>query len=58
MEDNNMAEKIVNKPSIKYDENGNIIYIRNFIGDESWWDYDENNNEIHYKDSHGHESWY
>lgn len=50
-----MREEKINKPSIKYDENNNIIYIRNFIEDESWCDYDENNNLIHYEDSNGDE---
>ena len=52
-----MAEKIVNKPSIKYDANGNMIYYKNSDGFEEWWDYDTNGNVIHHKDSNGTEYW-
>ena len=34
MEDNNMAEKIVNKQSIKYDENGNVVNYKDYNGYE------------------------
>ena len=50
-----MKEEIINKPSIKYDENGNMIHYKNSDGFEEWWDYDENNNPIHYKNSNGDE---
>ena len=45
-----MKEKIVNKPSIKYDANGNMIYHKDSDGFECWKEYDENNNLIHHKD--------
>ena len=46
MEDNKMKEEIINKPSIIYDENGNMIHYKNSNGFEEWWDYDENNHCI------------
>ena len=56
MDDNSMAEKIVNKPSIKYDENGNVVHYKDSNGYESWREYDTNGNLIHYKDSNGNEA--
>ncbi len=35
----------------KYDENNNLIYYKNSLGDEFWREYDKNNNIIYYKDS-------
>ena len=54
---NKMKEKIINKPSIKYDNNGNVVHYKDSNGDERWLDYDKNNNPIHYKNSTGSESW-
>lgn len=43
----------------KYDENGNLIYCKEFYGShECWFDYDIHNNLIHHKESSGYEEWY
>ena len=42
-----MKEKIINKPSIKYDANGNEIHYKDPDGFEYWKEYDANGNCIH-----------
>ena len=37
----------------EYDENGNMIHIKDSDGYESWKEYDNNGNMIHYKNSNG-----
>ena len=41
----------------KYDDRGNLVYIRYSDGHEQWYKYDRDNNQIHCKTSNGYESW-
>lgn len=52
-----MSNKKDNKIK-KYDERGNLIYMKWPNGLEEWVEYDENNNRIHYKTSRGQEKLY
>ena len=42
----------------KYDENENVMHVKDSIGFEYWYEYDENGNMIHGKNSDGSEIWY
>ena len=41
----------------EYDNNGNMIYLKDRDGYETWFEYDNNGNQIHYKHNSGYETW-
>jgi len=42
-----------NTDEIKFNDKGNLIYLKDSIGDYGEYEYDENNNKINYKHSNG-----
>ena len=52
------VETYANGTVRKYDENENLIYVKENRGYEEWHEYDSNGNKTHYKDSIGNEIWW
>lgn len=58
----------MSKEISEYDENGNLIYFKDFYyrpnnsdsdeGYEEWYKYDENSNLVHHENSDGEAEWY